>query len=99
MLNRNSNNDISAASKEVVAAAKAIPIVREVLPVEVQPTFTLTFTIGTRMRELHDTIIRTVLQHTRGNRLRAAQLLQINPRTIRRRLGKKESVAAITRAA
>jgi DNA-binding protein Fis len=51
------------------------------------------------MRELHDTIIRTVLHYTRGNRLRAAQLLQINPRTIRRRLGKKETADAVTRAA
>ena len=99
MLNRNFSNDIPAAGKEVLGAAKAIPVAREILPVEVQPTFTLTFTIGTRMRELHDTIIRTVLQHTRGNRLRAAQLLQINPRTIRRRLGKKEGAAAMTRAA
>jgi DNA-binding protein Fis len=46
------------------------------------------------MREIHDTVIRTVLQYTRSNRLRAAQLLQINPRTIRRRLGKKEAAAA-----
>jgi len=51
------------------------------------------------MRDLHDTIIRTVLQHTRGNRLRAAQLLHINPRTIRRRLGKKEAAGAVIRAA
>ena len=58
---------------------------------EMQPTFTLTFSIGTSMREIHDTVIRTVLQYTRYNRLRAAQLLQINPRTIRRRLGKKDA--------
>jgi len=85
--------------KEPMPAPKPIPIIKEVTPVEMQPTFTLTFTLGTRMRDLHDTIIRTVLQHTRGNRLRAAQLLQINPRTIRRRLGKKESADAVTRAA
>lgn len=65
-----------------------------VTPVEMQPTFTLTFSLGTPMREIHDTVIRTVLQYTRSNRLRAAQLLQINPRTIRRRLGKKEAAAA-----
>lgn len=65
-----------------------------VTPVEMQPTFTLTFSLGTPMREIHDTVIRTVLQYTRANRLRAAQLLQINPRTIRRRLGKKEAAAA-----
>jgi DNA-binding protein Fis len=51
------------------------------------------------MKDLHDTIIRTVLQQTRGNRLRAAQLLHINPRTIRRRLGKKESIGTEVRAA
>jgi DNA-binding NtrC family response regulator len=65
-----------------------------VTPMEMQPTFTLTFSLGTPMRDIHDTVIRTVLQYTRGNRLRAAQLLQINPRTIRRRLGKKESASA-----
>jgi DNA-binding protein Fis len=51
------------------------------------------------MREISDTIIRTVLQYSRGNRLRAAQLLQINPRTIRRRLGKKEAVSSTPLAA
>ena len=96
MINRNSN-DVPA--KELSPAPKAVAVAKEVTPVEIQPTFTLTFTLGTRMRELHDTIIRTVLQYTRGNRLRAAQLLQINPRTIRRRLGKKEAPASVTRAA
>ncbi|MGD1103557.1 MAG: helix-turn-helix domain-containing protein [Terriglobia bacterium] len=66
---------------------------------EMQPTFTLTFAIGTSMREIHDTVIRTVLSYTRYNRLRAAQLLQINPRTIRRRLGKKDGAGSATRAA
>ncbi len=81
------------------AGLKSVPAIKEVTPVEMQPTFTLTFSLGTSMREIHDTVIRTVLQYTRGNRLRAAQLLQINPRTIRRRLGKKEAAASITRAA
>lgn len=71
---------------------------KEVTPVEMQPTFTLTFTLGTTMREIHDTVIRTVLQYTRSNRLRAARLLQINPRTIRRHLGKKEGAAAVRAA-
>jgi DNA-binding NtrC family response regulator len=93
---RNSNE---VPVKELTPAPKPVPITKEVTPVEMQPTFTLTFTLGTRMRELHDTIIRTVLQYTRGNRLRAAQLLQINPRTIRRRLGKKEAADSVTRAA
>ena len=93
---RNSNE---VPVKEPIPAPKPVPVVKEGMPVEM-PTFTLTFTLGTRMRELHDTIIRTVLQYTRGNRLRAAQLLQINPRTIRRRLGKKEAAAdPVTRAA
>jgi len=93
---RNSNE---VPAREFTPAPKPVPVAKEVMPVEMQPTFTLTFTLGTRMRELHDTIIRTVLQHTRGNRLRAAQLLQINPRTIRRRLGKKETADSVTRAA
>jgi len=82
--------------KEVTPGSKAAV---EVVPVEVQPTFTIAFTLGTRMKDLHDTIIRTVLQQTRGNRLRAAQLLHINPRTIRRRLGKKETIGSVIRAA
>jgi len=64
-----------------------------------QPTFTLTFSIGTPMREIHDAVIRTMLQYTRSNRLRAAQMLQINPRTIRRRLGKKDGAGSTRRAA
>lgn len=95
-ITRNSN-DISV--KELTPTPRPVVVPKEAAPVEVQPTFTLAFTLGTRMRDLHDTIIRTVLQHTRGNRLRAAQLLHINPRTIRRRLGKKEAVGTVTRAA
>jgi len=68
-------------------------------PAEMQPTFTLTFTLGSPMREISDAVIRTVLQYSRGNRLRAAQLLQINPRTIRRRLGKKEAASSTPLAA
>ncbi len=91
------SNDIPV--KELTPTPKPVVVPKEATPMEVQPTFTLAFTLGTRMRDLHDTIIRTVLQHTRGNRLRAAQLLHINPRTIRRRLGKKEAVGTVTRAA
>jgi DNA-binding NtrC family response regulator len=94
-ITRNSNDIL----KEVPPTPKPVPVATEAASAEVQPTFTLAFTLGTRMRDLHDTIIRTVLQHTRGNRLRAAQLLHINPRTIRRRLGKKEAVGTVTRAA
>lgn len=55
-----------------------------------QPAFTVMFSPSTPMREIHDAVIRTVLRYTHGNRSRAAQLLQINPRTIRRHLGRKE---------
>jgi DNA-binding NtrC family response regulator len=89
----------SADVKEFVGNPKPVPLLKEVTPVEMQPAFTLTFSLGTSMREIHDTVIRTVLQYTRGNRLRAAQMLQINPRTIRRRLGKKEATASAARAA
>jgi len=85
--------------KEPVAGPRPVTPFKEVTPMEMQPTFSLTFSIGTSMREIHDAVIRTVLQYTRSNRLRAAQLLQINPRTIRRRLGKKDSAGAVTRAA
>jgi DNA-binding NtrC family response regulator len=89
----------STDAKEFVANPKPVSSLKEVTPVEMQPAFTLTFSLGTSMREIHDTVIRTVLQYTRGNRLRAAQMLQINPRTIRRRLGKKEAAASATRTA
>jgi len=95
-INRNSSE---IPVRDPGLAAKPTVFPKDPPALEMQPTFSLTFTLGTRMRDLHDTIIRTVLQHTRGNRLRAAQFLQINPRTIRRRLGKKESVGTITRAA
>jgi DNA-binding NtrC family response regulator len=85
--------------REFSANPKPAASAKEVTPVEMQPTFTLTFSLGTPMREIHDTVIKTVLQYTRGNRLRAAQMLQINPRTIRRRLGKKEGASAVIRAA
>lgn len=60
--------------------------------VPAQPSFTVVFTLNTPMREIHDAVIQTVLRNTHGNRSRAAQLLQINPRTIRRHLGKKDMV-------
>ena len=88
-----------AEIKEISAGPRPVTPIKEVTPMEMQPSFTLTFSVGTSMREIHDTVIRTMLQFTRSNRLRAAQLLQINPRTIRRRLGKKESVGATSRAA
>lgn len=57
--------------------------------VKEQPAFTVVFTPSTPMREIHDAVIQTVLRYTHGNRSQAAQLLQINPRTIRRHLGRK----------
>jgi DNA-binding NtrC family response regulator len=88
-----------AEVKEFVAGPRPVAAFKELSPMETQPTFTLTFSVGTSMREIHDTVIRAILQSTRYNRLRAAQLLQINPRTIRRRLGKKDGAGSSTRAA
>lgn len=88
-----------AESREFSPGPRPVGVAKAETPAEMQPTFTLTFTLGTPMREINDTVIRTVLQYTRSNRLRAAQLLQINPRTIRRRLGKKESGSSATLAA
>jgi len=85
--------------KEFIGAPRPVPPFKEVTPMEMQPTFTLTFSIGTSMKEIHDTVIRTILSYTHSNRLRAAQLLQINPRTIRRRLGKKDGASSASRAA
>lgn len=85
--------------REANPAPKPFATFKADTPIEMQPTFTLTFTLGTPMREISDTVIRTVLQYTRSNRLRAAQLLQINPRTIRRRLGKKEGFSSASLAA
>jgi DNA-binding NtrC family response regulator len=56
-----------------------------------QPAFSVSFSPSTPMREIHDAVIQTVLRYTHGNRSRAAELLQINPRTIRRHLGRKET--------
>jgi len=84
---------------EVVANPRPVATIKPETPTEMQPTFTLTFTLGTPMKDISDTVIRTVLQYSRGNRLRAAQLLDINPRTIRRRLGKKESISSAPLAA
>ena len=66
------------------------PVSRPERIVPDQPAFTVMFSPSTPMREIHDAVIRTVLRYTHGNRSRAAQLLQINPRTIRRHLGRKE---------
>ena len=85
--------------KDFVAGPMPVSPFKEATTMEMQPTFTLSFTVGTTMKEIHDAVIRTILQHTRSNRLRAAQLLQINPRTIRRRLGKKETAGSSSRAA
>ena len=55
-------------------------------------TFSLTFAVGTTMRQFQDEIIRRVLAYSGGNRRRAAQLLGINSRTIQRYLGRKGSL-------
>jgi DNA-binding NtrC family response regulator len=85
--------------REFAPLPRPVATIKAETPAEMQPTFTLTFTLGSPMKEISDTVIRTVLQYARGNRLRAAQLLQINPRTIRRRLGKKEGVTSTPLAA
>ncbi len=79
-----------AGMKETSVGPRAVtPFPSEVTPVESKPTFTLTFAYGTSMREINDAVIKTVLQFAHSNRLQAADLLKINPRTIRRHLGKK----------
>ena len=90
-----SQNDV----REFLSNPRPVATIKADTPAEVQPTFTLTFTLGSPMREISDAVIRTVLQFARGNRLRAAQLLQINPRTIRRRLGKKDGISSTSLAA
>ena len=37
---------------------------KEATPVEMRPTITLSFTVGSTMKEIHDAVIRTILQHT-----------------------------------
>ena len=88
-----------AESRDLATSPRPIATIKAETSAEIQPTFTLTFSLGTPMKEISDATIRTVLQYARGNRLRAAQLLAINPRTIRRRLGKKESVSTTILAA
>ena len=55
-------------------------------------TFSLKFAVGTTMRQCQEEIIRRVLAYSGGDRRRAAQLLGISPRTIRRHLGRKTSL-------
>lgn len=70
------------------------PLPRPEREAQDQPAFSVAFTPRTPMREIHDAVIQTVLRYTHGNRSRAAELLQINPRTIRRHLGRKETPQA-----
>ncbi len=58
-----------------------------------QPTLALTFEVGTPMRAIKDSVIQAILKLTRGERKQAAQILGINPRTIRRRVGRKSAHA------
>ncbi len=76
-------------------APRTMPVfstpVRPERPEMDQPGFSVAFAPGTAMKDIHDAVIQTILRFTHGNRTRAAELLQINPRTIRRHLGRKES--------
>ncbi len=89
----------SVGVKEASAGSRSVSPFDDVAPPEASPTFTLTFTFGTPMREINNAVIRTVLQYADSNRLQAAELLKINPRTIRRHLGKKNASRAATQAA
>ncbi len=90
----------TAGVKEPLVTPRYVtPFANEVAPVEPKPTFTLTFTYGTPMREINDAVIKTVLQFAHSNRLQAAELLKINPRTIRRHLGKKTGAGGTAQAA
>jgi DNA-binding NtrC family response regulator len=90
---------VAGEVKEFAAAPRPVMASQEVTPMDIQQTFTLSFSLGTTMREIHDAVIQKVLESTQYNRLRAAALLKINPRTIRRRLGKKDGSGSSTRAA
>jgi DNA-binding NtrC family response regulator len=89
----------AAEAPQSPPSAKSVIPFRGITPIEMRPVFTLTFNIGTSMGDIEDCVLRSVLQYTHGNRLTAANLLQINPRTIRRHLGKKATTRAVTRAA
>ena len=51
---------------------------------ESSPIVTLTFPVGTSMREIQDLAIQAMLEHTQNHRSTAATLLGIHPRTIAR---------------
>jgi two-component system response regulator HydG len=55
----------------------------------------LSFKIGTPLRELESKAIEITLQHTRGDKNMAARLLGIAPRTIYRHLEKQETEETI----
>lgn len=84
---------------ELTAGLNPSAVIKPATSDDTQPTFTLTFALAAPMREIEEAVMSTVLQFCHGNRLRAAQLLDINPRTIRRRLGKKNSPGAAVKAA
>jgi two-component system response regulator HydG len=55
---------------------------------EKPPIVTLTFPVGTTMREIQDLAIEAMLEHTQNRRSSAASLLGIHPRTIARHRGR-----------
>src|SRR5215467_3849692 len=77
----------------VFTAGKQVPL--SVLPQSVsafaESRHSLTFKIGTPLRELEKKAIDITLQHTRGDKNMAARLLGIATRTIYRHLEKQES--------
>jgi len=57
------------------------------------PIVTLTFPVGTSMREIQDLAIEAVLEHTQNRRKQAASLLGIHARTISRRRNRPANAA------
>lgn len=82
----------SADAKKSVAGPRPGPPSKEDTSMEIRPTFTLTFSLGTSMREIRDSVIRIVSQQTGCDRQEVARLLQINRRTILRRMGRREDL-------
>jgi len=80
--------------KHPLADSRSAPSLEVRHPVAGDLKFTLTFGLTTPMEEIQDRVIELVLGFTNGNRKLAGQLLGINPRTIRRRLGKKSGTAS-----
>ncbi|MBK8170089.1 MAG: sigma-54-dependent Fis family transcriptional regulator [Sandaracinaceae bacterium] len=83
--------ELENAIERAVVLSKSNTIAVEELPAQIANSTPredgLLFTLGTTLNEIEDRVIRATLDHTKGDKHLAAQLLGISARTIYRKLG------------